>query len=251
MTVNRVISVRACDHSFVASHANGPPGCRLGSPGSSKGGFSQQRPSRLRTILSVIALSVLVSACSATGGPATQAEPDMAPAERVGMMGRLGNALQAACGENNSCAGQAVRFAGFLWEYRENAFIQTRVYRCLGQYALRQGYSWGVRRFVDGIADEQQASGVLAYMYQCAVPGWARSFFDADDPSVPEPPAQRPAGMRTAPAAPAPGPGPGIANPAADIAAGPSAQPRSTPSRAAPVHSPGPALTPAAGSPAP
>jgi hypothetical protein len=142
----------------------------------------------------LILLAVLV-----IGGCATTADetPENLPeSERVGMMQRLGTALRSACGQNNECYGMAARFAGFLWEYRESFSVQTRVYRCVGQYALREGYGWGARRFVGQIRDDTQATGMVTYLYECAVPSWARGWFDGEENEPPVPPGE----IRTAPA---------------------------------------------------
>lgn len=111
-------------------------------------------------------------------------------AETAGLTQRLGAALGSACGENRDCTATAARFAGFLWEYRESFSVQARVYRCVGQYAVQQGYGWGARRFVDEMADEEEATGMAAYLYECAVPGWARNWFDdgAEPGEAPVPP---------------------------------------------------------------
>ena len=125
------------------------------------------------------------------------------------MMERLGSSLRSACGADDYCAGMAVRLAGFLWEYRESFSVQTRVYRCVGQYALRQGYRFGVSRFVGEIGGEAEATSMVTYLYECAVPGWARAWFDGQETTPPIPPDEVGQGQRTAPAGQRTTPAPG------------------------------------------
>lgn len=130
-----------------------------------------------RLLLSGGLLSVLVLAGCTTNTMSGIHEGS--ETERAGVMQRLGATLNSACGENSDCAAVAARFAGFLWEYRDSFSVQARVYRCVGQYAVQQGYGWGVRRFVDEIGSAEEATGMTRYLYECAVPGWARNWFDS------------------------------------------------------------------------
>jgi hypothetical protein len=124
---------------------------------------------RLIALPLLLATSIALSACASTG----ETEPENLPAaERAGIMERLGTSLSTACGPTAGCYGLAVLLAGFLWEYRESFSVQTRVYRCVGQYALGAGYRWGVRRFVSEIDNEAQATSMVTYLYECAVPEW-------------------------------------------------------------------------------
>ncbi|AZN70077.1 hypothetical protein D5400_01245 [Georhizobium profundi] len=155
---------------------------------------------RLIALPLLLATSIALSACASTG----ETEPENLPAaERAGIMERLGTSLSTACGPTAGCYGLAVRLAGFLWEYRESFSVQTRVYRCVGQYALGAGYRWGVRRFVSEIDNEAQATSMVTYLYECAVPEWARAWFDGQEDEPPVPPgevAPPPGQVRTRPA---------------------------------------------------
>lgn len=135
--------------------------------------------------MAVLAL-LLFAGCASTPDPELTTLPEE---ERVSLMEGLGGRLRNACGENNECLATAARFAGYLWEYRQSVTIQTRVYRCVGQYALKRGYRWGVRRFIADIAPDEEAPGMVEYLYTCAVPEWARNRLQAmvapGDPPVP------------------------------------------------------------------
>ncbi|WP_157928741.1 hypothetical protein [Pararhizobium haloflavum] len=150
-------------------------------------------------------------------------------------MQRLTTSLSGACGEDNACYTMALRFAGFAWQYRENLLIQTRVYRCVGQYALKSGYRYGMQRFADDIADEAEAKGMVSYLYECAVPGWARSWFESDEAIASAPPSA----VRTRPA-----PGPGSYD--APARSSPPA-PKAAEDGSADTRSPGERTRPAAG----
>lgn len=179
---------------------------------------------RLIALPLLLATSIALSACASTA----ETEPENLPAaERAGLMERLGTSLSSACGPTAGCYGLALRFAGFLWEYRDSFSVQTRVYRCVGQYALGAGYRWGVRRFVSEIDNEAQATSMVTYLYECAVPEWARAWFDGEEDVAPVPPGEiAPPPRQTGPGPATLAPMPGApSNPAALAPAAPAATP--------------------------
>lgn len=125
---------------------------------------------------------------------------NIAGEEGASLMTRLGERVSTACGGDNSCYATAGRVAGYVWQYRESVAIQVRVFRCVGQYAVISGYRFGVRRFIGERPTREDGPGMVAYLYDCAVPDWATNAF-ADDTTPPVPGAAVGAdGMRTAPA---------------------------------------------------
>lgn len=124
----------------------------------------------------LLTLTILLAGCATAPDPEVASLPEE---ERISIMESLGGRLRSACGENNECLVTAARFAGYLWEYRQSVSIQTRVYRCVGQYALQRGYRWGVRRFISDIAPDDEAPGMVEYLYTCAVPEWVRTRLNA------------------------------------------------------------------------
>lgn len=124
-------------------------------------------------------------------------------AEGASLMTRLSERVRDACvsesdadvlafgrtEKTNDCYAMARRVAGYLWQYRQSVAIQAQVFRCVGQYAVVSGYRWGVRRFI-GAAASTDETGMVAYLYHCAVPEWARNAVSADNPAdgAPVPP---------------------------------------------------------------
>lgn len=153
----------------------------------------------LKTAFAVVLLSACVAGCSTTDrpdstgpsdsiAPAASEEETIAPEEGASLMARLGERVQTACGADTSCLAIAGRVAGYVWQYRESVTIQARVFRCVGQYGVTRGYRWGVRRFIGDGGKPADGPGMVTYLYECAVPDWARKAFETDpaaNPPVP------------------------------------------------------------------
>lgn len=144
----------------------------------------------LRTAVAGIILSGLLAGCSTTNRPdsntpAAAEEETIAPEEGASLMARLGERVQTACGADTSCLAIAGRVAGYVWQYRESVTIQARVFRCVGQYGVTRGYRWGVRRFIGSGEQTTDGPGMVSYLYECAVPDWARKAFETDPAANP------------------------------------------------------------------
>lgn len=85
------------------------------------------------------------------------------------VMTHLREVLEMACKGRSECLAQVGDLALFLWRHSDEANLQLRTVRCLGQTAMARGYVWSPGKMFE-IMTPDAVPEIAAELCGCVVP---------------------------------------------------------------------------------